>query len=218
MTKSFTSRMPAVERRSELLDAGLEILREGGTEDLTIGLIAERCKVTRALVYKHFANSQDLIDSVFSREAAKLHSLISAKVNNAEGFESRVRAFAEAVLSAVDTHGWIFGVNHPVHVKTTLQATQRNRDQQVVRFFAQLVVEEFGIPLRTASSAMAILLSGVRSLRDQARLLTSEKDQQFLADIYVDLVIGGLSRIANKRGLSALVHPGSVTYLKYGDD
>nr|WP_233709994.1 TetR/AcrR family transcriptional regulator [Aestuariicella albida] len=191
--------MTADERRNDLIDLALDILREEGAEKISIGTIALRAGVTRTLVYKHFANREDLINATYSREAFKLHDAISQEVNKATGFEGRLRAFVSAVLGAVDTHGWMFGPQEVHTQEVGFKAEQSQRDRRSVRAFAQLAIDEFGLSRREASSAMGILLSGITSLRIQAHVLTTQEDRQFLADLYVDLVLGALSHLKDRR-------------------
>ncbi len=199
--ESVTSqdRMTADERRHDLMDLALEILREEGSERLTIGVIAARAGVTRTLVYKHFANREDLINATYSREAAKLHETISAHVKQAVGFEERLRAFVDAVMGAVDSHGWIFGPQVAEIQEAGFKSEQAERDRRSVRAFAQLASEEFGLSRRQATSAIGILLSGIHSLRLQAHVMTSPQDRQFLADLYVDVVLGALKSLGQAR-------------------
>lgn len=210
--------MSSEKRRDELIDIALEILRQGGVDQVRIGVVAEHANVTRALVYKHFSSATDLVDAAYSREAAKLHEIIRSKVNRARGLEERIRAFVEAALAAVDTHGWIFGSARQREFATNFQVSQNQRDMEAVRFFSQLASDEFGLSLRDTMSAMAILLTGVRSLRDQARILTTTKDRQFLADLYVDLVMGALAGLADQRGVKARERFADPPYLNYGKD
>lgn len=192
-----SDRMSAEARRDDLMNIALDMLRETGMEAVTIGSVAELAGVTRTLVYKHFTNRQDLIKAVYQREAAKLHDAIEHKVIVAEGFEARLRAFVDAVLGAVDTHGWLFSPAEPQTHEAGFRAEQAGRDRRTVRAFARLACAEFGLSLREATSAMGILLSGLTSLRLQAHVLPSESDRQALGALYIDLVLAALQGLAS---------------------
>ncbi|WP_439134418.1 TetR/AcrR family transcriptional regulator [Pseudomaricurvus sp.] len=192
-------RMSADERRNDLIDLALEILREEGAEKVSIGTIASRAGVTRTLVYKHFTNREDLVNATYSREADKLHNTISLQVNQATGFEDRLRAFVGAVIGAVDTHGWMFGPQEVHTQEEGFKVEQSRRDRRTVKAFAELASDEFGLSRREATSAMGILLSGITSLRIQAHVLNTHSDRQFLADLYMDLTLSALSGLKQRR-------------------
>lgn len=193
-------RMSSNERRNDLMDIALDILRERGHAGVSIGVVAERAGVTRTLVYKHFANREDLVDEVYRREADTLHRAISERVQGQEGFEPRLRAFIQAVLEAVESHGWLFDSRDPQAREVGYRKEQKQRDRRTVRAFAAMASEEFGLSLREATSAMAILLSGIASLRLQAHVMTGASDRAFLENLYMEMTLGALGRLGAKRG------------------
>ena len=200
-------RLSAEERRAALIEIAFDLLRDGGLNRVTMGAVAERAKVTRALVYKHFANREDLLAATFRSEAAKLDDAMAAEVNAAHGFEARLRTLVRAVLRAIDTHGWIFVPLHAHSLDPAFRREQRARDRRTVRFFAQLASEEFELPLSEATAAVGILLSGIGSLRTQARERVDLADRKFLEDLYVDLVTAAQEiHAANQAGVDGPPH------------
>jgi AcrR family transcriptional regulator len=194
-----TGRLTSEERREALIDVAFELLRDGGAENVTMGRIAEHADVTRALVYKHFANRNDVLAAVYRREAARLDAEMVADVMSVKGFEARLRRFARGVLHSVDTHGWIFVPLQAQSMERSQRHEQRERDRRTVRGFAALAMREFGLSRADATMAIAVLLSGVSSLRSQAHARPSAAERQRLEDLYVDLVMGALRSLAEKR-------------------
>ena len=102
-------RMSADGRRAALLDVAKALVKEVGPHAVTMGLVADRARVTRALVYKHFDNSDDLLHALYKREARGLDHHIRAVVEAApDGFEPKLRAFIGATLDAAEEHGPFF--------------------------------------------------------------------------------------------------------------
>ena len=58
-------RMPKEERRRQLLEMALAIVREEGTEALTLARVAERAGVTKPIAYEHFGTRTGLLIALF---------------------------------------------------------------------------------------------------------------------------------------------------------
>lgn len=54
-------RLPKAERRQQLLDVARSIVRDEGTDALTLVTLAERAKVTRPVAYEHFETRPGLL-------------------------------------------------------------------------------------------------------------------------------------------------------------
>ena len=74
---------------------------KAGPAAVTMGTVADRAEVTRALVYKHFDNRDDILATLYRREAAALDRQLRAQGG---GGRRRVRAEA-AVLRARRARG-----------------------------------------------------------------------------------------------------------------
>jgi AcrR family transcriptional regulator len=66
-----SSRRPAAERRGQLLDITSRQLRERGFHGLSIESVAAAAGVTRATVYLHFRDLQELLETLIDRETSR---------------------------------------------------------------------------------------------------------------------------------------------------
>jgi AcrR family transcriptional regulator len=190
-------RMSADERRVALLDVARPLVGEVGPGAVTIGMVAERAGVTRALVYKHFDNKDDLLRALYRREAERLDRRMRAQVEAApEGFEAKLRAFIGVTLDAAEEHAPFFTPLREVGAGKGTRGDQRGRDRRTVDYFARLAVDDFGLDLRTARSVIAVLFSGIRSLLSQMRSHPGAAQRELLLDTYVNMTLGGLDRLA----------------------
>lgn len=190
-------RIPSHDRRTHLLDAARELLDSGGIDAVTMETVAARADVSRALVYKHFANRGDLLSTVYRDEATRLDRTMADAVGAATDLESALRALVRAVFGSLATHRSMFvALARAGAGDDELRRDQRSRDQRTVRFFAGLATRQFGIDDSDARSAVAIILSGIESVRVQALRRTSPAQRQVLEDRFVDLALGGLERLA----------------------
>ena len=67
-------------RRDLLLDAAAEMVAAGDADEVSMESVALRAGVSRALVYKHFANRQALLHALYERESSHLHGSMRAEV------------------------------------------------------------------------------------------------------------------------------------------
>jgi AcrR family transcriptional regulator len=191
-------------RRTVLLDVAKALVTAVGPEAITIGSVAARAEVTRALVYKHFANKDDLLQALYRREATRLDRQMRDRVAAApDGFEPKLRAFVGATLDAVEEHAPFFTPLRAVGAGDTARHDQRGRDRRTVGYFAKLAADDFGIDLRTARSVIAVLFSGIRSLLSQMRSRPGPAQRDFLLATYVEMTTGALVRLANGPGAQA---------------
>ncbi|MCX8568532.1 MULTISPECIES: TetR/AcrR family transcriptional regulator [Hyphomicrobiales] len=65
-TASSTKKLPKAERRAQLLEAAQELVREEGTDALTLARVAERAGVSKPIAYEHFGTRAGLLMALFS--------------------------------------------------------------------------------------------------------------------------------------------------------
>jgi AcrR family transcriptional regulator len=60
-------KLPKAQRRDQLLDTALEIVREEGTDALTLGYLAERAGVSKPVAYDHFGTRAGLLIALYKQ-------------------------------------------------------------------------------------------------------------------------------------------------------
>ncbi|HEX4221330.1 MAG TPA: TetR/AcrR family transcriptional regulator [Pseudonocardiaceae bacterium] len=66
--RAYAPRVPAEQRRAELLDAALHLVATQGQRAVTMEAVAERVGVTKPVVYGLFASRTELLTALLSRE------------------------------------------------------------------------------------------------------------------------------------------------------
>src|ERR1051325_10793621 len=94
------ARIGREQRRQLLLDAAAAMVAEGDIDDITIERVADRAGVSRALLYKHFADRRDLLAAVYQRESQIVHTELTAAVVAADSLEGMFRALIRGALEA----------------------------------------------------------------------------------------------------------------------
>ncbi len=65
--KATPKRLPRNDRREQLLDTALAMVREEGTDLLTLARLAERAGVSKPIAYAHFATRSGLLIALYER-------------------------------------------------------------------------------------------------------------------------------------------------------
>jgi AcrR family transcriptional regulator len=191
------TRVSAGDRRAGLLACAADLLDEGGAPAVTMDAVATRAQVSRTLVYKHFANRDELLAGLWRREAAAVDRAVSEALVDVDDFESIVRISLEAVIDAVKRHGslgipLLRGELFGPEVKQEQQARRR----RVRAWYVDRVIDGFGLARAEADIATSIFFAGLDSMLADWRADPDRVDQQTLVDTYVRLVVGGLRGIA----------------------
>jgi AcrR family transcriptional regulator len=189
-----SERLSAADRREALLDIALELLVESGVSAITMGAVADRAEVTRALVYKHFDNADDLVIELQRREARRVDREIVAVVQATEGgFEPKLTAMVQSLVAAADKWESIFSPLGSSVAGRVGREEQRRRDRRALDYFASLAAGDYGLDLELAERALRICFGGIDVVMTSARRTTDPAERASLAELYVALVVGGLA-------------------------
>lgn len=191
-------RLSAADRRTALLDVALEILLHQGEPAVTVGTVAANTGVTRALVYKHFDNRDDLVIQLHRREAERLTAEITELVAAASsGFEPKFRAMVLGMLDSVDRWGTIFNPLRHTAAGPVGRRDQRARNRQTIDYFAHLATREYELGDADVRTAIRILFGGIDSMMSMIRADTTDEGKATLADLYVGMSVDALRGLAD---------------------
>jgi AcrR family transcriptional regulator len=85
------------------------VLVERGYEAVTMDATRERAQVSRALLYNHFQNLDEMLFEVYMREVADLLRALIASSQRAVGFEAKMRATHRAYFDFEESRP-VFGL------------------------------------------------------------------------------------------------------------
>jgi AcrR family transcriptional regulator len=181
-------------RRDLLIDAVVALIEAGRLDEVTMESVAERAGVSRPLVYRHFANRNDLLAAAYRREASTLHDELAAEVATATSVVEMYRTLVRGSLRATTaSRDGVFAALRAAGTNNRdLRTEQRNRDVTTVRAFAARAVRELGVEPAQATAATVLLLGAIDPLVAQWRRRPSEANAALLEAVYVRMVLGGL--------------------------
>jgi AcrR family transcriptional regulator len=187
------TRLAQPDRRDALLDAAAELLVRGDPEDVSMESVAERAGVSRPLVYKHFANRQDLLSAVYERESAHIHAEVAAAVLAQANLGDMLRALLRGMFNAQVSREWTFATVASRGGRLPRQRQiQSGRDRETVKFFTRQAMQEFDLPESVATEAITIALASVTTVMARWRRKQTLEHAALLEDVYVNMALGGL--------------------------
>jgi TetR/AcrR family tetracycline transcriptional repressor len=148
------------QRRTEVLQAAIELLDEVGLDALTMRLLASRLGVRASALYRHYPSKQALLDAMVTHLVSPADDVVP--LSDApwdellRGVASGVR---EAMLAHRDGARLISGFHHPGDEAVTT----------FTRLIAALIAA--GVPADTATTAVDTVLAYVNgyAIEEQAR-------------------------------------------------
>src|SRR5438046_1775983 len=103
-----SARLARADRRQALLDVAAGMVAAGDVDEGSMEAVADIAGVSRALVYKHFANRRELLSALYERESARLHAELTAEVQAAADLAGMLRALIRGALAAQASRGATF--------------------------------------------------------------------------------------------------------------
>ena len=162
--------------------------------------VAEYARVSRPLVYKHFANRTELLEAVYARESAALHREIADAVAHASTLEDMFRALVHGSLSAQMSRGATFAALRAAGGRSAQRRSeQRARDRSTLTWFVNEAVRTYGLPEADARAAVSILLGAIDSVMNVFRVRPTKAHAELLEHTYVQLVTSGLRGLAGNK-------------------
>jgi AcrR family transcriptional regulator len=175
--------MPPLQRREQLIDAALSVIVRDGYEGVSIEAIARAAGVTRPVIYDHFQNLGELLQTLIEREERYALEQLAVVVPEspsegepAELFARGVKRFLDVVASRPET--WRFILLPPEGTPQIVREhVERNRAVILKRIEALVkwAIERSGIP---ADLDVELGARAIRSLSEEAgRMLLTDPER-----------------------------------------
>jgi AcrR family transcriptional regulator len=106
MSPTPAKKLPRAERRDQLLDMALAIVREEGTDALTLAHVAERAGVSKPIAYEHFGTRSGLLIALYERiDDRQVAALLKALERTPRRLEDVARVMSRAYMACYLTAG-----------------------------------------------------------------------------------------------------------------
>lgn len=106
MSEPPARKLPKAQRREQLLDIAMTIVREEGTDALTLGYVAERAGVSKPIAYEHFKTRSGLLIALYEQiDARQVQVLLEALGRTRKRLEDVARVMSAAYMHCYTSSG-----------------------------------------------------------------------------------------------------------------
>jgi AcrR family transcriptional regulator len=156
--------MKGDERRLQILDVATSIVREQGVRAVTMERVAAEARVSKPVVYTHFANTGDLLRALLDREEQALDAAVTREVAAATTMEETLRACARPWFDAFTRPDSVFRrLTLEQSGVPEIESDRISRRVRVIEFLAGLLRARGDVRSQDAGVAAAILIGGFES-------------------------------------------------------
>ncbi|MDF9620258.1 TetR/AcrR family transcriptional regulator [Pseudomonas entomophila] len=162
-------RLSREERRRQLLDVAWRLVREEGTDALSLGRLAEQAGVTKPVVYDHFETRTGLLVALYQEYDARQTAMLdSALAGCAADLPGRAWVIAEAYVDCVMSQGReIPGVSAALAGSPELEALKRIYEGPFLAKCRE-ALEPFSAAGRIGQAGMRALVGAAEALSQGA--------------------------------------------------
>ena len=157
--------------------------------------VAEQAGVSRRLVYKHFANRQDLLNALYERESAHIHKQVAAAVQAETSLADMLRALLRGMLRAQVSREWTFASVASGEAERHDSARSNGDGTETVNTSACQAMHEFDIPEPIATAAIASRSASVTTVMAGWQHDQTLEHAALLEDVYVKMAHRRLTRV-----------------------
>lgn len=180
-------RLPREERYRQLLEVAWRLVREEGTDLLSLGRLAEQAGVTKPVVYSHFPSRAELLAALYREYDARQHALMdSALEAGAPTLEGRAAVIASTYMGCVLAQGReIPGVTAALAGSPELERVKREGDAGFLEK-CRAALAPFAGPGGVPSAGLRAMLGAAEALSSAAttgELGAEEAEEELAATI-----------------------------------
>jgi AcrR family transcriptional regulator len=185
-------RLPRQERYRQLIETAWRVVREAGSDALTLGTLAEQAGVAKPVVYDHFATRNGLLAALYGEFDTQQHALIDAAMQASEAtLASRASVIAGSYVDCVLAQGReLPGVRAALAGAPELEAIKRESESAFLEKCRDLLAP-FAPGKDIAAAGLRAMQGAAEALSDAAAAgdITPAQAKQELRDTIEAMVV-----------------------------
>lgn len=134
-------RLPAAERRQQLLDTAVAVFADKGYHSTSMNDVAEAAGVTKPVLYQHFASKRELYRQMLGEIGGRLRDTIAKATADAPGPRQQIEAGFGAYFDFVASHNDAFRVLFGAGTRRDEEFAEEARrvESSIAEFVADLI-------------------------------------------------------------------------------
>lgn len=162
-------KLSRAERRAQLLEVAQAIVREHGTDALTLGALAERAGVSKPIAYSHFDTRSGLMialsKAIMERQIDDLAQVLA---HTPASLDEVARVLAQQYMDCTTTIGpeW-HAVSAALRGDAQMDAYQRETVRSHAAFYAEVLAPLSALPAATVRRRCVGILGAAEALSDE---------------------------------------------------
>lgn len=187
-----TRRLSKTERRRQLLDTAIAIIREEGADCLTLGHLAKRAGISKPVAYEHFGTRSTLLVELYrSIDATQVNALRAALASGERSVADTVEVLASTYIHCyADTRGEWHAVSAALTGSEEKEAVYQELLDGYVQLFAAVLKPHSALPLETLKQRCIGLIGAGEAL--SATMVRGNCSETEAAQTFAALIQGGL--------------------------
>lgn len=193
-TRERAPRLSFEERHNHILKHAGALIIKRGVAGFTLEDVAEDAKISKALVYKHFANREALIKALAEREFRALRGQGIADLPKSLPFEEALRTSNDRTFRYLEDRGPILrAMLGDREVARLLGSEDSDARKETVEFFVDRARRAYGL---SPEAALICALLMVNAPFGAARALKRHKvDPLRASDVWSTFLLGGWAAV-----------------------
>ncbi|MBW8727046.1 MAG: TetR/AcrR family transcriptional regulator [Inquilinus limosus] len=186
-------KLPRAERRDQLLDTALAIVRDEGTDSLTLGHVAERAGVSKPIAYEHFGTRSGLLIALYERiDDRQVTALLEALERTPRRLEDVARVMSDAYMTCYLTVGpEAHAITAALSGDGQMEAFHQRLLDRYVDLYRDALAPYSALPPDTLHLRCVGLIGAAEAIsRD---MLRGRVDEAGARDALAALIVGGLA-------------------------
>lgn len=148
MNAPVSKRLPKELRRDQLLKTARAIVREEGTDVLTLGYLAERAGVSKPIAYEHFGTRSGLLIALYREiDEKQVDALKEALGKTPQTLEDVARTMSEAYMQCYRSAGpeW-HAISAALKADEEMESFQQELTDSYVEFYSDALQPYCSLP------------------------------------------------------------------------
>ncbi|WP_413739026.1 TetR/AcrR family transcriptional regulator [Sodalis sp. RH21] len=190
--RSVSRRLSKAQRKRQLLDTALAIVREEGADRLTLGHLAARAGVSKPVAYDHFGTRSGLLIELYkSIDIEQANALRAALTSGERSMEDMAAVLAAAYIHcAANTSGEWHAVGAALAGSGEMEAVYQELIDGYVQLFASVLKPYVTLPPGELERRCIGLVGAGEAL--SAAMVRGSHRESEAAETFAALIEGGL--------------------------